>query len=227
MFDSTSLINLVKSLKDSQSATIKLQTVSGQEVHLACVYKESVAPNFFVVFPPGVIPDTLDSKKVCSVTLSDESGKSIALTAKIYEIASDRSIELTATTAIDPVSLREYFRVDFRTAITISYETSDTTSARNWKVSGQTLDISASGVLGLFPKEANNNHNIFIEIHLTHPQRKILCVGHVIRTNRLRGGRCQIALHFDNISTKDRDAIITNCLWEQRRQLRERIQTAQ
>jgi hypothetical protein len=46
----------------------------------------------------------------------------------------------------------------------------------------------------------------------------------VTRTGRLRGGRWHIALHFDDITQKNKDAIITNCLWEQRRQLRENVQ---
>lgn len=202
-----------------------MQTVSGEELHLDCIYKESVAPNFFVIFPPATIPETLDPKSICSISLPDDSGKPIALTAKIHEVASDRSLELTATTTIDPTSLREYFRVDLRTAITINYESSDSSATRSWTLHGQTLDISASGVLGLFADEPKNKHNVFLEIHLTHPQKKILCIGHVVRTNRLRGGRWQIALHYDNISSKDRDAVITNCLWEQRRQLREKVQT--
>lgn len=220
------LTNLIKALKDSQSAKIKLQLLSGQVVHLDCIYKESVAPNFFVVFPPGVIPKSLDTKKVCSVSVNDHAGVPVALTAKIVEVTSDRSIELTAATTIDPTSLREYFRVDLRTAITISYQAPDGKEARNWSISGQTIDISACGVLGLFPDEARNKHNIFIEISLTYPEKTIFCIGHVVRTNRLRGGRWQIALHYDNITTKNRDAITTNCLWEQRRQLRENIQTA-
>jgi hypothetical protein len=223
----SSLINLIKSIKDSQTATIKFYTTAGQEIHLDCIYKESIAPNFFTVFPPGKIPINIDIKKKCAVSLHDESGQSIALTAKIKEVASDRSIELTATTSIDPASLREYFRIDFRTAMRISYEAGATSDGtRSWSITGQSLDLSASGVLGIFPEEAHNKHNLFIELSLTHPERKVLCTGHVVRTRRLRGGRWHIALHFDDINQKNRDAIITNCLWEQRRQLREKIQTS-
>jgi len=222
----SSLTDLVKSLTDSQAATIQMQTTSGQSVHVNCVYKESDAPNFFVVFPPGVIPDNLDIHHPCQLSLEDENGTPTAITARILQVASDRSIEFTAIKTINPISLREYFRVDIRTAITISFETLDSGSSRNWSLSGQTLDISGSGVLGLFPEEPRNNHNLFININLTQPKKMIHCVGHVVRTVRLRGGRWQVALHFDNITSRDRDAVITNCLWEQRRQLREKVQTA-
>jgi len=221
----SSLNNLVKSLQDNQPASIQLSTTAGYAVSIDCVYKESHAPSFFLVVPPGSIPADVDTSAPCLVTLQDETGASFAITARILEVASERSIELTATKAIDPVSLREYFRVDLRTSITISYETMDPGSSRNWSLKGQTIDISGSGVLGLFAEEPHNSQSLFIDIRLTHPEKLIHCIGHVVRTNRLRGGRWQIALHFDNITGKDRDSIITNCLWEQRRQLRERVQT--
>jgi hypothetical protein len=219
------LIQLVKSIKDSESAKIKLYTTADQEVHLDCIFKESTAPNFFIVFPPGRIPKNLDTGKTCCLSLHADGDRSIALMAKIVEVANDRSIELTAAKTIDPASLREYFRVDLRTSITISYEaTASSGDTRSWKLHGQTLDLSGTGVLGIFPDEARNKRNIFIEITLTHPQQKIACLGHVTRTGRLRGGRWHIALHFDDITQKNKDAIITNCLWEQRRQLRENVQ---
>lgn len=223
----SSLSNLVKSIQDNQPASIQLATTEGYAVSIDCVYKESHAPSFFLVFPPGSIPPDVDTTAPCLVTLADETGTSFAITARILDVTSERSIELTATKAIDPTTLREYFRVDLRTALTISYEAMDPGSSRNWQLKGQTLDISGSGVLGIFADAPSNNQNIFIDIRLTHPEKFIQCIGHVVRTNRLRGGRWQVALHFDNITTKDRDAIITNCLWEQRRQLRERVQTTQ
>jgi len=222
----SSLINLVKSLQDNQPASIQLSTTEGYAISIDGVYKESNAPSFFVVVPPDSIPDKVDTSAPCLVTMQDEAGASFAIAARILEVASDRSIELTATKAIDPASLREYFRVDLRTSITISYETMDPASSRNWSMKGQTLDISGSGVLGLFADEPHNSQNLFIDIRLTHPQKSINCLGHVVRTNRLRGGRWQVALHFDTITGKDRDSIITNCLFEQRRQLRERVQTS-
>ncbi|WP_136807847.1 PilZ domain-containing protein [Desulfosediminicola flagellatus] len=219
------LINLIKSIKDSQSATIKLHTIGGADIHLDCIYKESIAPNFFVVFPPGKIPENLDPKKACAISFHDDNKESPALNAKITDITNDRTIELTGTTTIDPSSLREYFRVDFRTRISISFESrAKTSKAHSWSIIGQTLDLSGSGVLSLFNEKPRNNHSIFIEIALTHPVKNILCIGHVVRIRRLRRGNYQVAIHFDNLTQKNRDALITNCFWEQRRQLRERIQ---
>lgn len=219
-----SLLSLVKSIKDSQSAKIQLHTTSGTQVHLDCVYKEAVAPNFFVVFPPGKIPETLDTTKHSIISINNVDGP-IALTAKIIEAVNDRILELTAKETIDPTSLREFFRVDIRLPITISFESKSAEDAsRNWSLSGQTIDLSGSGVMGIFPDDCRNKNRILIELSLDQPVKNVSCLGHVARVRRLRKGRWQIALHFDDISQITRDAIITNCLQEQRRQLRENIQ---
>lgn len=223
----SSLINLIKSIKDNRPTSVQLHTQSGTLVQLDATFKESVAPNFFLVFPPAAIPEDLDSKYPVHLTVLDENEKPVVLTAKILGVVSDRSIEMAATKTINPASLREYFRVDLRTAITISHESMDARSSHNWTLKGQTIDLSGSGVLGLFAEEPKTQHNLFIDIRLTYPEKLIQCIGHVVRTVRLRGGRWQVALHYDTISGKDRDSIITNCLWEQRRQLRERVQTSE
>jgi len=47
-----SLVDLIKKLQDSQAAEINLPLLSGGSVQLKCIYKESEAPHFFLVFPP-------------------------------------------------------------------------------------------------------------------------------------------------------------------------------
>jgi len=48
----SSLVDLIKNIRDSLPAEINLQLSQGGSVQLKCVYKESIAPNFFLVFPP-------------------------------------------------------------------------------------------------------------------------------------------------------------------------------
>lgn len=221
------LISLVKSIRDSEVAKLTVHTTTGAELILDCVYKESVAPNFFIVPTAGEFPTNIDVNHPCTLSIHSNSGESLALAAKIAEITSRRSIELTAAKTIDPASLREYFRVDIRLPITISFKTkSDEESPRNWTLHGHTLDLSATGVLGLFPDECRTRQDIIIEIRLANPKTNIVCTGHVVRTYRTRSGRWHIALHFDDFVQGERDTIISNCLWEQRRQLREKTQTA-
>lgn len=223
----SSLESLVKSISDGKEGIITLVNGDGEKLHLDCIYKESIAPNFFVVLASAKLPDDIDENAPFTFSVIDEAKETSIIHARFAEKVNKKTLELTAAKTIDPSSLREYFRVDLRTNITISY-TAETVadSQQNWLIEGQTIDLSATGVLGIFPSEPLKIGNIKIEVDLYHPKRRVQCIGHVVRTRRTRSGKWHAALHFDQISAEIRDEIITNCLWEQRRQLRENIQTS-
>ena len=218
-----SIINIVKSIKDSEAAKLHASVIGSEPIHLDCVYKESESPCFFLVFPPETIPAELDINQSCSVVILSETAP-VTLSASIKGINGDRTLEMIAKEAIDPASLREYFRVTYSAPVTASYEPQDHDSSETqWKVEGMMLDLSGTGLLGIFPQEFENNSNVFLEFTLEEGGNPIKCVARVVRTRRLRRERFQVALHFDVIQPEDRDAIITTCLQEQRKQLRERI----
>lgn len=220
---SDTIISIIKRIKDSTLARFITTDVDGGPVYLDCIYKESEAPNFFLVFPPGVLPEEIDKSKCkVSINIGDDP---IIISASIEEHTNDRTIELAARDSVDPRSLREYFRVFYKTVVTASHEpTSDDPKAKSWSMKGDSVDLSGTGVLVIFPEEPQNRKNIFLDFDLPDINKTIHCVGHVVRTKRIRKGRFQVALHFDHITRKNRDAIITACLHEQRRQLRERME---
>ncbi|WP_163339301.1 PilZ domain-containing protein [Desulfopila sp. IMCC35008] len=221
----SSLESLVKSMQDGQEGIVTLQNKAGDKLNFDCVYKESIAPNFFIKIASGAFPTDIDES--APFTFSVIGTTSSIINAKCAEVLNKKTIELTASKSIDPASLREYFRVDIRTQIILSYTSpTNPSSASNWVIKGTTLDLSATGVLALFPSECPNVSNIKIELALSNPSKRVHCFGHLVRTKHNRSGRWHAALHFDQIDNNVRDDIITNCLWEQRRQLRENIQTS-
>ncbi len=222
---SHSINSIVRSIKDSELAKIRVTGADGEMLHLDCIYKESEAPLFFLVFPPQAIPKDLEIKQKCSVAIS--SGEEpVTLAAVIESFKGDRSIEMRAVDTIDPVSLREYFRVMVSTPITAAFDpTGEDSRQRPWELKGMTVDLSGTGVLAVFPAEFENNHNIFLDVTLPGSDKRVECIAHVVRTKKLRKNRIQVALHFDSISRKNRDIIITACLQEQRRQLRQRMES--
>jgi len=223
---SAPITETIKKLADSESAEIDLTTKDKQVIRLNCVYKVSDAPNFFLVFPPKTLPSNIDTDQYCPISIKN--GKSsLTLTARILKISGDRTIELSAKNSINSESLREYFRVDTRVAINAHFEPeSPDGKIQSWELEGQTLDLSASGLLAILPEEPPTKHQIAIKIHLKSIEKNVQCLGHVVRSKRLRKGRYQVAFHFDSISQKHRDTIISFCLQEQRNNLREKIQTA-
>jgi hypothetical protein len=227
MFDST-ITHLLKSIADNQPARISLTTATGETLHLDCIYKEGlVPPRFFLVFPPKSLPKEIDLSQQCLVSIhnTDEDTTPLSLNAKVEEVIGDRTLELTGKRNIDPTTLREFFRVAIYTPVTIgSAPGFHEDRSRQWSIKGETLDISGSGLLALFDEECKERQHVAITLELPSPQGSVSCIGHVIYTRKARKGRWQIALHFDEIANKQRDLIISNCLFEQRRQLKMGLQ---
>lgn len=217
---SSSPVDIIKKIQDSQLAEVNLPLSNGDSVQLKCIYKESIAPHFFLVFPPKQMPVNIDTSKSCLVVVKGE-GKSLSFKAGVETIKGDRILELFAQKTIDPVELRACYRADLRTTITASYEPGPDEKGKGWSLSGETLDLSAGGALAIFPEEFKNRQRILLHIHIPHTDTEIQCASHVIRATKLRKERWKIALQFDNISQKESDIIVSCCLREQRRHLRE------
>ena len=97
--------------------------------------------------------------------------------------------------------------------------------AKTWKMIGTTVDLSGSGVLAVFAEKPATSHNIQLIMTMPGEESPFICLADVVRTYRLRKNRYQVAFHFTVISTKTRDQIISCCFQEQRRQLRENVET--
>lgn len=221
----SSLNSIVKTIEDSSSARIKLILRGGTEQRLDCIYKEDIAPHFYLVFKPGELPDNIDLHSTHPVTIRQKNSI-LSLNTTILEKKGDRTLRFTAKGIVDPASLREYFRVNTTTEISVSHSSRDKEGARNsWEIGGVTQDISASGVLAMLDSEPKNRDDLVIELYLPNNRRSIHAVGHVVRKKLLRNRKWQVSFHFDSISSKHRDAIITYLLSVQRKQLRENVQT--
>lgn len=220
----SAIVDLIKKIRDSQPAEINLPLLQGGSVQLKCVYKESDAPHFFLVFPPKHLPADIDFSKDCLVAVKGEEN-AITFKAGIEQVKGDRILELFAQNTIDPSCLRTYYRADVRTPIVVSYEPGPEEQAEPWTLRGVTLDLSGGGTLALFPEEFPNRQRVTVHIPLPRSNLEIRCLSHVVHMKKLRRERWQIALQFDNLSQKERDRIVSCCLSEQRRQLQERVQT--
>ena len=221
------LLSLVKSIPDGQAATVTLTDTTGKRQLFECVFKESIAPAFFLVFPLDDIPKDIDQTKQCPLVSRDRGNNTVSFLAEIEAKNKNHVFELVAKKSIRPEDLREYFRVDLRTHIAVRfYSQQNGEESLEWELAGETVDISQSGVLAFFPDECQDKHPIEIELSLVNPAETIFCTGHIVRTKRVRKDRWLTSFHFDEISSRSRDAIAMNCFSEQRRQIREKVQTA-
>jgi hypothetical protein len=223
----TDITSLVNAIPDRQSTNVTLTDTSGKRTQVSCVFKESNAPSFFLLFPPNTLPQKIDTNKPCALISQDIYGDTVTFAAKIVEIPNSRVIELIANKSIRPEDLREYFRVNIKAQVEVFYNPErDEDNDLALELNGTTVDISQTGVLTILSGECRIQKPVMIEISLPNPAETIFCSGHVIRSKRIRKNHWLTAFHFDNISSDAREIITKNCFAEQRRQLRDNIQTA-
>jgi c-di-GMP-binding flagellar brake protein YcgR len=218
---------LVKSIADNESATLTLTDSQGKRTSHRCIFKESEAPHFFIVLSSNEsLPPDIDFSRSCAFVSKNKEGETVSFSTSVVERKNKKIIELTAKKSINPEDLREYFRVNLKTSITVSFQPENPDiKLAEWEITGEVVDISQSGVLAILSEECKVSNSLFIEIDLTEPVKTVYCIGHIVRKQRIRKNRWLTAFHFDEISQKTVDDIARNCFAEQRRQLRENIQT--
>lgn len=220
----SSINELINKLKDSATALVYLPVGTGDKKRLDCIYKKLKAPHFRLIFPPGTLPvDQIDSDSQFQLSVKQEN-TSVTLNARLESVEDDRSLRVIGVESVRPELLREYFRVTFRAPITASYEPNPgEKQSRSWELTGETVDLSGGGVLTILPEEPKNRHRIRLQLKLSDKKEPLHCVARVIRSRRLRKKRYRVAFHFVKICSKTRDKIISFCLQEQRRQLRNKV----
>lgn len=198
-----------------------------ERIRAQCVYQATSPPRFSLLFKPGILPvDHIDAQKSCIVTI-DMGGPTISLEAMIENVANPQTLQMIVEKSISHKQMREFFRVDAVTrVICSSFHTQFTDQdSEPWSLQGQTMDLSGAGILASFAEEppADKQVHLEITIPLADPVT-IKVLAHPVRLQRHGDGRYEVAYHFDDISTEDRDKIIGCCLVLQRRLLRLKIQ---
>ncbi len=218
-------------IKDQKSVRITLPVKDSSDTErINCVYGASKAPVFFLYFRKSDLQtEHIDLEKKCVVT-ADFGGQIIAITASIDLVRNDQALQLTARETITHEQSRNYFRVDASAPIKASI----LQGKHNWledeeneKLSGETLDISGSGCLCIFKSPIEEGKKLKIEMALpTNTDEFVQIIGHVVRCRQVKSNLYHIGLHFDDLSSEDRDKIMGSCFEMQRRHLRMRIRVS-
>ncbi|MGL1931599.1 MAG: PilZ domain-containing protein [Desulfotalea sp.] len=137
---------------------------------------------------------------------------------------SGREIRIKAIGEIDPATFRNNFRVNIRVPIELKHgQDLPEGHPHHWSTTGESIDISMSGLLCILATEAPIDGNIELTMNLPDPKGKATCIANIIRIKRLTRTRWLTALHFKSINEKNSDIVLSNCLQEQRRQIRENV----
>ena len=215
---------IVNELLDRTRVVVDIPIKDSESQLLQSVLRKRQAPQLALFFPPGALENgNIETGTTCHLTIKHHD-RSINLLAKIDGLEDNRTLLMTATESVRPEAMREYFRVSINTPITAEYRPGPKEiKNRAWKLEGSTIDLSGGGVLALFTEKPLNRKRIHLTIDLPDQGDPAVCVAEVVRTYRMRKQRYQVAFHFEQIEQKTRDMIISCCLQEQRRQLRNKV----
>lgn len=212
--------------KLSDNAPTVVDIPSNREETLRCnallIKRES--PLLELLFPPhSWMPEDLKIGSHCNLVV-EHKGISVNLIARLDSIVGDRRLHLTAREPVSPAALRDYFRISINIPIEASYIAGPKElKVQTWRMIGTTIDLSGSGVLALFAIKPPSNNRIQLVMTLPDEETPIVCLANVVRSYRVRKNHFQVAFHFENISGKTRDQVVSLCLQEERRQLRENV----
>ncbi len=208
--------------------TLPLTDQIGTE-RLICVYGTNDPPVFFLYFPKGDLPvNHIDVHRKCVVT-ADFGGQFISITANINKISNEQTLQLSAVEVVTHEQFRDYFRVDANTPVTAAsiQKKYGYSQEPPLHLEGETLDISGSGCLCIFKQPLDEGKKLLINVALPTDLNEIIrLVGHVVRCKKVKKDLYHVGLHFDQITSEDRDKIIGSCFALQRRHLRMKVEVS-
>ncbi len=193
------------------------------------VFERGEKGRFRLLFAPGELPENVDVKKEVLIGV-DLGGPSLSIEANIRDVDDNGQVlDMVLIRSINHEQLREFFRVDATTRVVSRSFSCPGSSAEQWEIAGESIDISGSGVLAVFDRELPDAK--FISLQLTLPTEDertgenyiVNVVAHQVRSRRQEDGRYQVAFHYDDVSEEDRDKIIGSCFVLQRKMLRLRV----
>ena len=219
--------DILNKLNDKSPVVVDIPSNKVEALRCKALLIKKESPLLELLFPPDSWQaDDLKIGANCNLVI-DHKETTVNLIARLDNISGDRRLHFTAKEPVSPATLRDYFRVSMNLPIEASYIAGPKeVNTQNWKMAGTTIDMSGSGLLALFTNKPASNIHIQLIITVPDEEEPIVCLANVIRSYRLRQNRYQVAFHFENVTAKTRDQIVSFCLQEERRQLRENVRIA-
>lgn len=197
-----------------------------EPVRYNCFFAAATPPEFTLTFPTDTLDfDQIDLGREWLIT-ADFADQTVSVAAKVAKLEPPFQVTLIGKEPVTHTQTRNYFRVDATTRVAASSTVPETMARDNehWRLLGDTIDLSGSGLLCAFSEPLEKGTKTWIELTLpTHDMDIIKGFGHVVRCRKIEEGLYHIALHFDVIDSESQDKIMACCFELQRRYLRMRV----
>lgn len=193
-----------------------------QRYRTQALYKSVAQSEFELRFQPGTLPvQHLDMSESCLINV-DFGGPNISMQAVIAS-ASKHLLRMNVEKLISHDQMREFFRVDAVTEVISKSFQPDffSSEGQGWSLRGKTIDIGGSGILASFSEKPPEEEPVRLVLTLpTEDGNVIKLLASPVRTCQVEDTQWEVAYHFQDISTEDRDLIIGCCFEIQRQFLR-------
>ncbi len=211
-------------LKKHRVVMASLPTSDVSPHTVECVVRRRSVDMVEATFLPGQLPvGRLDLEGTCRFFFQEE-GRSFRLRAKIEEIVGSDKLVLRAIETALQYGEREYFRVNAEFTVQYRRLTDDEeTPDRQYR---GLINLSGGGLLLPLKETARNGDQFSLTLILREkPLKRVECLARVVRVCSLSSGFRGAGLHFTEIESAARDAIIGFCMAAQRLELRNKVQT--
>ncbi len=190
------------------------------------IFQKTGEASFRLLFKAGILPsEALDKERTCYVTV-DIGGATTSIEAKLQQVINEQTLEMILEKTISHEQMRKFFRVDATTNVISSSFLPQVSGEGEepWTLQGKTIDISGNGLLASFARKPPRNKQVRLEIKLpTEQPETVEVVASQVRCHQVSDALYEVAYHFDEITTEDRDKIIGWCLIIQRKLLRLKV----
>lgn len=183
-----------------------------KELRVPCIAKSTDKPNLVVSFTPGhLYLEDIDVTGGCKLHFdgqADITGDIISIEKTIKKSILRRGNIHLATEE----QKRKFFRVN--TTAPVSAHCPDGGSEEDGHLVGKSLNLSASGMLAAFPVPIRCDSMLQLQISLPGFKEKqpVFCFARLVRTEKAEENNHLAAFHFEDISKKSRDDILSYCL---------------
>lgn len=206
-------------------ASIPLKDVQ-EPVRYNCFFAAATPPEFSLSFASDTLDfDQIDLSREWLIT-ADFAEQTVSVAAMVANLEPPCHVTLIGKEPVTHTQTRNYFRVDTSTRVAASSTVPEAMARDNehWRLLGDTIDLSGSGLLCAFSEPLEKGTKSWIELTLpTRDMDIIKAFGHVVRCRKVEEGLYHIALHFDVIDSESQDKIMACCFELQRRYLRMRV----
>jgi hypothetical protein len=219
--------SFLSSIKEGTAVKVSIPLKGiAEKVRFPCFFGTTTPPEFTLTFPPDSLDfDRIDTLRDCMVMI-DSMDQTTSIAADICALQPPCLVRLIAREAVTHTQTRNYFRVDATARVAASSVIPETLAreGEGWRLLGDTIDLSGSGLLCAFSEPLEKGTKVRIELTLPSPDMDMIkAFGHVVRCRKIEEGLYHTALHFDMIDSESQDKIMACCFELQRRYLRMRV----